>query len=57
MEDIERILKKAPERIKRNSLFQLFKINFTSGIVIVFLFLVVVFILYHSLFQLEIQEQ
>jgi regulator of protease activity HflC (stomatin/prohibitin superfamily) len=48
MEDVERILKVDPERMKRNPLFRLFKINFSSLIVIIFLILAVIFLLYHS---------
>ena len=48
MEEIEKILRSAPERMKQNPLFRLFRLNFSSGIVIIFVILAAVFILYNS---------
>ncbi|MBN2420307.1 MAG: SPFH domain-containing protein [Deltaproteobacteria bacterium] len=48
MEDIERILKVSPERLKKSPLFRLFKFKFKSGIGILLVALAVVFLLYNS---------
>jgi len=48
MEDIEKIFKSAPEKVKRNPLFQLFRLKFSHGIVILFLIFAAVLVLYNS---------
>ena len=48
MEEIEKILRETPKRLRGNPLFRLFRLKFSSGIVIFFLILAVIFILYNS---------
>lgn len=47
MEDINKILREAPDRVKRNPLWRLVKLRFSSGILFIFLILAGLFLLYN----------